>query len=280
MCWPSTSASAISTILWYRSLARSNSSWMPVPNAVMIDWTSVFFSTRSMRAFSTLMILPRSGRIAWIHRVAAALRRAAGRIALHDIHFGLSRVRRAAVGQLAGQAPDVGGALAAHQLARLAGGDPCLGRRDRLVHNGFRVGRVGLEPVASCSLQIFCTNDLTSVLPSLVLVCPSNCGSDDLHRDDRRQALADVVAGEVRVLLLEQLLVLGVLVDHAGQRRAEALLVGAALMGVDGVGEGVYRLRIARVPLHRDLDLVAVALARRSRRCSVDRRLVRLMCLT
>ena len=25
----------------------SNSSWMPVPSAVMIDWTSVFFSTRS-----------------------------------------------------------------------------------------------------------------------------------------------------------------------------------------------------------------------------------------
>ena len=36
-----------------------------MPNAVMIACTSVFFSTRSMRAFSTLMILPRSGRIAW-----------------------------------------------------------------------------------------------------------------------------------------------------------------------------------------------------------------------
>ncbi|SLH24135.1 Uncharacterised protein [Mycobacteroides abscessus subsp. abscessus] len=43
----------------------SNSSWMPVPNAVMIDWTSLFLRTLSMRAFSTLMILPRSGRIAW-----------------------------------------------------------------------------------------------------------------------------------------------------------------------------------------------------------------------
>ena len=38
---------------------------MPVPSAVISDWTSVFFSTRSMRAFSTLMILPRIGRIAW-----------------------------------------------------------------------------------------------------------------------------------------------------------------------------------------------------------------------
>ena len=37
--------------------------------------------------------------------------------------------------------------------------------------------------------------------------------------------------------------------------------MGAALVGVDGVGEGVHRLRIAGVPLHRDLDLVAGALA-------------------
>ena len=30
------------------------------------------------------------------------------------------------------------------------------------------------------SLQVFWTNDLASVLPSLVLVWPSNCGSDSL----------------------------------------------------------------------------------------------------
>ena len=36
-----------------------------MPSAVMMAWTSVFLSTRSMRAFSTLMILPRIGRIAW-----------------------------------------------------------------------------------------------------------------------------------------------------------------------------------------------------------------------
>ena len=38
---------------------------MPVPSAVISDCTSLFFSTRSMRDFSTLMILPRIGRIAW-----------------------------------------------------------------------------------------------------------------------------------------------------------------------------------------------------------------------
>jgi len=49
-----------------------------VPSAVMIAWTSVFFSTRSMRAFSTLMILPRNGRIAWNIESRRALCRASG----------------------------------------------------------------------------------------------------------------------------------------------------------------------------------------------------------
>ncbi len=38
---------------------------MPAPSAVIIDWTSLFFRTRSIRDFSTLMILPRMGRMAW-----------------------------------------------------------------------------------------------------------------------------------------------------------------------------------------------------------------------
>src|SRR3712207_7540346 len=54
-----------------------------------------------------------------------------------------------------------------------------------------------------------------------------------------RSTLADVVAGELVVLLLEDLLVDRVAVDDRGQRRAEALLVGAALVRVDRVGERV-----------------------------------------
>ena len=38
---------------------------MPVPIAVIMAWISVLERTLSMRAFSTLMILPRRGRIAW-----------------------------------------------------------------------------------------------------------------------------------------------------------------------------------------------------------------------
>ncbi len=59
-------ASAMSTILWYRSFERSKSSPMPVPNAVMRDWISWLESALSRRARSTLRIFPRSGRIAWL----------------------------------------------------------------------------------------------------------------------------------------------------------------------------------------------------------------------
>ncbi|CAM5540804.1 hypothetical protein STENM327S_06701 [Streptomyces tendae] len=43
----------------------SKSSCTPVPNAEIIAWISWFCRIRSMRAFSTLRILPRIGRIAW-----------------------------------------------------------------------------------------------------------------------------------------------------------------------------------------------------------------------
>ena len=49
----------------------SNSSRTPVPIAVISAWISVLASTLSIRLFSTLRILPRSGRIAWVLRSRA-----------------------------------------------------------------------------------------------------------------------------------------------------------------------------------------------------------------
>src|SRR5438067_1739624 len=69
---PSTSASQVSTTLWYRATVTSNSSPMPDPMAVIMAWISLFESTLLIRAFSTLMILPRSGRIAWKLRSRAS----------------------------------------------------------------------------------------------------------------------------------------------------------------------------------------------------------------
>ena len=65
---------------------------MPVPIAVIMAWISVFERTLSMRAFSTLMILPRRGRIAWNSRSRRVDGGAAGAVALDQEELGLGRV--------------------------------------------------------------------------------------------------------------------------------------------------------------------------------------------
>ena len=92
---------------------------------------------------------------------------------------------------------------------------------------------------------------------------------------DRDEALADVLAEEVVLLLLEQALVARVAVDDVGERLLQALLVHAALVGVDRVRERVDRLRVAGGPLQGDVDL-RVGLARLHRDdLGVDRLLAR-----
>ena len=83
----------------------------------------------------------------------------------------------------------------------------------------------------------------------------------ELGRDDGREALAHVLAGEVLVLLLEQALLARVAVERARQRGAEARQVRAALVRVDVVGEREDGLLVGAVPLHRDLDRALVGLA-------------------
>ena len=112
----------------------------------------------------------------------------------------------------------------------------------------------------SLRLTVSLTRPSTGGLPSFVFVWPSNCGLGELHRDHRGQPLADVVAGQVLVLFLQQPLVAGVGVQRPGERRAEAGEVRAALVGVDVVGEREHRLLVGGVPLHRDLDRAVLGL--------------------
>jgi hypothetical protein len=85
----------------------------------------------SKRAFSTLRILPFSGRIAWKRPVAALLGRAAGGVALDEKSSDWDRVLFLAVGELAGQAGDIQHTLAAGHFPRLA---RCLPRARGLEH--------------------------------------------------------------------------------------------------------------------------------------------------
>jgi hypothetical protein len=90
------------------------------------------------------------------------------------------------------------------------------------------------------------TMPLTSVLPSLVLVWPSNCGFG---------------ADGCVLQLLREVVVVRVGVDGARQRGAESGEVRSAFMRVDVVGERVLDGVVAVVPLQRNFGVYTVAIA-------------------
>ena len=68
-----------------------------------------------------------------------------------------------------------------------------------------------------------------------------------LDRDNADQAFAHVRAGQILVLVLQQAVAAAVVVEHAGQAGLEALFVGAAVGGVDVVGEAQQQLIVAGI---------------------------------
>ena len=68
-----------------------------------------------------------------------------------------------------------------------------------------------------------------------------------LDGDDGGEALAEVLAGNLYLGLLQCLGVFGILLEGAGQRGAETCKVGTALYGVDVVDVGMYVLRVGGV---------------------------------
>ena len=167
-------------------------------------------------------------------------------------------------------------ALAADEVARLARrfARPRrvdgLERSTRLATAGFS-SRIRAELVVDDRLDDALDLGVAELRLGLALeLRPRN-----LDADDGGQALADVVAADVRVLqILGEVVLAGVVVDRPRQRRAEAGEVRAAFVRVDVVREGVDRLGVAVVPLQRDLDVDAVLLAVHVDRLVVDRRLV------
>ena len=81
------------------------------------------------------------------------------------------------------------------------------------------------------------------------------------HAEHAGQAFARIIAGNLDLGLLGDAGFVGVFVDQAGQRAAEAGKVGAAIALGDVVGEAEHVLVVAVIPFHRDLDRDAVLLA-------------------
>ncbi len=60
-----------------------------------------------------------------------------------------------------------------------------------------------------------------------------------LDTDDCRQSFPGVIAGEVRIRILEQAGLTGIVIDRACHRRPQPCQVRAAINRVDGIGEGI-----------------------------------------
>src|SRR3990172_3936114 len=192
--------------------------------------------------------------------VAAALGRAAGRDALDDEHLAVLRVAVRAVGQLAGEHRAVEESLADDEVARFARRLARPRRGDALLDDAAAVGRVLLQVLG----EAFADRGLDLALDLRVaearLRLTLELGLRQLHTDGGDEAFAHVVAAEVGVLVLEELLLAGVVVEHAREGGAEAGQVAAAVDRVDAVDEAEGRLVEGVVVLDGALDARAVHL--------------------
>ena len=147
--------------------------------------------------------------------------------------------------------------LAPRQVAGTLGGEARPGRLRRLLHDLARLAGVLLQPLVQLLVGGALGERADAHVAELGLRLPLELRVAQPHRDDGREALPDVLALEVLLLLLQEVAGAGVAVDDVGQSLGEALDVHPTLDGGDAVGEGVDGLVVARVPLQRDLDLLA-----------------------
>ncbi len=246
---------------------------MPVPSAVISVPISFEPRILSRRARSTFRILPRSGRIAWKARLRPCLAEPPAEIALDQEELGLGRIALLAVGELARQVGDVEHALAPRQLARLARRLARGRGLDHLADDRPRRRRVLLEPAVQGVADQALHHGLDLGADQLVLGLRAELRVRHLDREHAGQPLACVLAGQVHLLALEDAALLRIGLDAAGQRRAQAREMAAAIALRDVVGEAQAVFVIAVVPLQRRLDLDVVALAGDHDRGLVQRRL-------
>ena len=194
--------------------------------------------------------------------MAGLLGGAAGRVTLDDEEFGLGGIALLAVSQLAGKRRDIECALAARELARLARGLARGGGLDDFRHDRARFGGMLLEPCAQLLVDEILDHGADFGGDELVLRLRGELGVRHLDGEHAGQGLARVVAGELHLLLLGDAAVIGVVVDHTGERAAEACEMRAAVALRDVVGEAQHVLVVAVVPpqgaVHRDAVLLAM----------------------
>ena len=152
-----------------------------------------------------------------VDAVAALLGRAAGRVALDDEKLGILGVAAGTVRQLAGKTA-AGKRGLAHRLARAPGrlAGPC--GVEHLLDDLLRDAGIAVEERHQALVGGGGDDALHFRREQLDLGLGLELRIGMEQRDDRHQPLAHVVAGDRRVLVLEEIIGLRVLVDRARQR--------------------------------------------------------------
>ena len=150
---------------------------MPVPMAVMMDWISTFLSAWSSRAFSTFRILPRMGRMAWKVRLRASLAEPPAEFpsTMNSSAWRGSREEQSA--SLPGSEEDSSSDLRLVSSRALRAAMRARAAWMHLTTIALAWGPCSSNHSSRARLVVCWTNPLMSVLPSLVLVWPSNWGS-------------------------------------------------------------------------------------------------------
>ena len=91
-------------------------------------------------------------------------------------------------------------------------------------------------------------------VPEAALGLPFELRVPDLHAHHGHEALADILAGEVRHVFFEEALLAAVVVQDAGEGRTESGDVGAAVVSADAIGEGEAVLNERFVVLESHLN--------------------------
>ncbi len=189
---------------------------------------------------------------------SCALCRPACGVSLDEEDLTVLRILVRAVRKLSGKGHGLERGLSSGKISGLACslpgalGELCL-LADRLCNH-----RVLLEVIRQF-LRYHRIDGASCLKVSELLLCLSlELGILDLDGDDGGKALSQIIAGQVRVGVLQDPGLSCIVVEGLRHGVVEAHHVHAALGGVDVVDEGILRDVVGIVVLHRDLDVDVV----------------------
>src|SRR5262245_1831596 len=206
--------------------------------------------------------------------IAPLLGRTSCRLALDDVQLAEGGIALLTVRQLAWQRAAIERALPADQVAGLASRFARPRRIDRFADDLASDSRVLFQVGAQLVVDDRLDDSLDLGVAKLGFRLSLELRMRNLDADDAGQAFADVVAGDTFLEVFREVVLRRVRINRARQRRSEAGEVRATLVRVDVVREGIDHLRVAVVPLQRDLRVDTVSLAAHVDRLFVDGRLV------